>query len=174
MYMDGYHKTLKILRQKKKTKPFSNQSTFFAIWLGLFSVEDSYRMEPLQLNYLQARFTVSFEKIKAVLEERKCPLGLQCVCGSLSEASFTLCFWGLSCCLWQFGSHGFKESTSPSITCRGQLGPVVCVVGSLWWSPHPHERRLFSLLPWFGKEWASNRLVCGLLIESEGAFLGYI
>lgn len=30
-------------------------------------------MEPLQLNYLQARFTVSFEKIKAVLEERKCP-----------------------------------------------------------------------------------------------------
>lgn len=97
--MDGYHKTLKILRQKKKTKPFSNQSTFFAIWLGLFSVEDSYRMEPLQLNYLQARFTVSFEKIKAVLEERKCPLGLQCVCGSLSEASFTLCFWGLSCCL---------------------------------------------------------------------------
>lgn len=135
--MDGYHKTsrtLKILRQKTN-KPFYNQSAFLPSGSAFFSVEDSYRMEPLQLNYLQASFTISFEKIKMVLEEHKCPRVYSVYVylmskGPMSEASFTLRLCGLSC-LCQFSSHGFKESNSISIMCHGQLGPVVCVVGSL-------------------------------------------
>lgn len=134
-------RTLKILRQKQINLSLIKVH-FLPSGSAFFSLEDSYRMEPLQLNYLQASFTVPFEKIKTVLEEQKCPWVYSVYVylmskGPMSEASFTLCFWGLSCCLCQFSSPGFKESTSISITYCGQLVPVVCVVGSLWWGSTP-------------------------------------